>query len=405
MRILKVCPYDIARAGGVQRHIVDLSNALATAGHSVTIVAPAGHGAAPALHGNVELHRLGRFRVWRMHGTRFEVTWASARELERFISRAAATPYDVAHFHTLWTPLMPWQLFRRLRTLASRTGGLAMRTVATFHDTPPPGVSGAVARGVFRFLSRRVSRDLDAMIAVSDAPAAHLRPIARCPLVYLPACIDLSPYAGLRRARDAAADPTVLFVGRLEPRKGVLLLIEAFARVREAEPRARLVVCGNGDQRTAAAALSAALGVHDAVTFTGALPDDEKLALYGNADVFCAPSPYGESYGLVIAEAMAAGLPVVAAANAGYRTLLTGAGAAGLAAPGDVADLAQRLAAVLASAELRLKLAEWGRAQAWRSDVNARLEDFLALYSPPGRAASRTGSAAETSARACAARS
>jgi len=395
MRILQVCPYDIARAGGVQRHIVDLSNALARAGHEVTIVAPASDGARPVLHDAVELYALGRFRAWRMHGTRFELTWASTPELDRFNARASGKPFDVAHFHTLWTPLMPWQLYRRARALAART-------VATFHDTPPPGVSGAITRSVFRFLSRRISSDLDAMIAVSGAPAQHLRPLARCPLVRLPACIDLAPYAALGRVRDHPGDPTVLFVGRLEPRKGVLLLIEAFARVRESQPRARLVVCGEGDERAAAAALSSTLRVRDAVTFTGALPDPQRLALYGAADVFCAPSPYGESYGLVIAEAMAAGLAVVAAANAGYRTLLTGEGAAGLADPGDVAALARRLAEVLGSAGLRSKLSEWGAREAWRSDVNARLGDFLAVYSPEA-GTSRTDPAAETTIRARAA--
>jgi phosphatidylinositol alpha-mannosyltransferase len=394
MRVLQVCPYDIARAGGVQRHIVDLSNALARAGHEVTIVAPAG-AAAPAVEPGVEVRRLGRFREWRMHGTRFEVTRASRDELARFIAGAAAAgPYDVAHFHTVWTPLMPWQLYRR-------AGAFAARRVATFHDTPPPGPSGAVTRGVFRILSRAISRDLDAMIAVSSAPAAHLRPLPRCPLVSLPGCIDLRPYAALADARDTA-EPTVLFVGRLEPRKGVLLLIEAFARVRQARPRARLVVCGDGEQRSAAQALAANLGVLDAITFTGALPESDKLALYTRAGVFCAPSPYGESYGLVLAEAMAAGVPVVAAANAGYATVLTGAGAAGLVEPGDVPDLAARLLAVLGSRELGDELSAWGRANAWRSDVNARLEDFLDVYS---QAPSRAAPAADTSARACCARS
>jgi phosphatidylinositol alpha-mannosyltransferase len=397
MRVLQVCPYDISRAGGVQRHIVDLSNALSRAGHEVGVVAPAGDG-APALDAQVELYRLGRFREWRMHGTRFEVTRASARELQRFTARASAAPFDVAHFHTPWTPLMPWQVYRR-------AGAFAKRTVATFHDTPPPGASGAVMRAVFGVLSRRLSRGLDAMIAVSSAPAGHLRPVGRCPLVCLPPCIDLSPYVSVSRRREIDPGPTVLFVGRLEPRKGVLLLIEAFARVREAHPGVRLVVCGDGEQRRAAAELAEKRGLHHAVTFTGALPDAERLALYAHADVFCAPSPYGESYGLVIAEAMAAGLPVVAAANAGYRTVLTGAGAAGLAKPGDVAHLAQRLVTVLGAGELRCELSEWGRVQARRSDVNARLQDFLDVYSPEQRGISRAAPEAETSARACAARS
>jgi phosphatidylinositol alpha-mannosyltransferase len=394
MRVLQVCPYDVARAGGVQRHIVDLSNALADAGHAVTIVAPAGDG-EPALHAGVELYRLGHSREWRMHGTRFEMTRASRAELKAFEARAGSRPFDVAHFHTLWTPLMPWQVYRRAAAFAARR-------VATFHDTPPPGPSGALTRAAFRVLSRRVSLGLDAMIAVSSAPAGHLRPVGRCPLVRLPPCIDLAPYASVSREREIDSEPTVLFVGRLEPRKGVLLLIEAFARVRQSVAGARLVVCGDGEQRSAAEALSARLGSTDAVTFTGALCDAERLALYAGADVFCAPSPYGESYGLVLAEAMAAGVPVVAAANAGYATVLTGTGATGLVEPGDAPALAARLSAVLGSRELTAELSAWGRANASRSDVTARLGDFLDVYSA---APSRADPAAETSARACPARS
>jgi phosphatidylinositol alpha-mannosyltransferase len=388
MKVLQVCPYDIARPGGVQRHIVDLSNALARAGHEVTVIAPAG--AEPsALDPNVELLRIGRAREWGMHGTRFEVTWASRSESAKLGSRR----FDVAHFHTIWTPFVPWQIFRRQP---------ADRCVATFHDTPPPGLSGAVTRAAFALMSRRLSRGMDVMIAVSSAPAQHLRPEGRTRLVLLPACIDLAPYAAL--PRGGAGGTSILFVGRLEPRKGVLLLIEAYARVKQSHPAARLVVCGDGEQRDEAHTLAARLGVADGVTFTGALPDAERLALYSRADLFCAPSPYGESYGLVLAEAMAAGLPVVAAANEGYRTVLTGVGAAGLVEPGDVDDLAQRLSLVLDSAELREGLSAWGRECAWRSDVNARLPEFLALYEPHLLAEARTGSATDTSARAYPAR-
>jgi phosphatidylinositol alpha-mannosyltransferase len=393
VKILQVCPYDVSRPGGVQRHVVDLSNALARAGHEVAIVAPA-TGAAPLLERGVELLRVGRTREWGMHGTRFEVTWASRDELDRVEARARE--FDAAHFHTIWTPLMPWQVYRRV---GRRVG----RCVATFHDTPPPGVSGTLTRAAFGFLSGRLSRRLDTMIAVSSAPAQHLRVSGRARLVILPGCIDLTPYASIAREPEANGC-TVLFVGRLEPRKGVLLLVEAFARVKAEAPLARLVICGDGEQRAEAEALAARRKVADAVTFTGALADAERLALYARADVFCAPSPFGESYGLVIAEAMAAGLPVVAAANAGYRTVLTGMGATGLVEPGDVGALAGRLAQVLGSHGLRSELSQWGREHAWRSDVSARLPEFLELYSPASQTAARTDPAADTSARAYPAR-
>ena len=104
--------------------------------------------------------------------------------------------------------------------------------------------------------------------------------------------------------------------------------------------------------------------------------------MLSDADVFCAPSPFGESYGLVLAEAMAVGLPVVAAANLGYRTVLCGIGAAGLTEPGDVQSLATTLSLMLENLPLRERLASWGRVEAQRSDVRQRLDEFVAILSP-----------------------
>ena len=355
MKVLQVCPYDFARPGGVQRHVRDLSRALKTAGHEVSIVAP-GAGTEAGVHA------IGAHRPWSLHGTNLELTWASQRAFDGL----ARERFDVLHVHTPWTPFMPGQALRRLAPLARVR-------VATFHDTPPPTWSGALRRALYKVWSRRLSYRLDAMIAVSASVDRHLRARAGCARRRLPACIDLRPYAGVS-AKTQGGPPVILFVGRLEPRKGILLLIEALAIA----PGATLVVCGDGPERAAAEALAAAKRVP--VRFTGALDDAARLALYGEADLFCAPSPYGESYGLVIAEAMAAGLPVVAAANDGYRTVLQGDGAAGLVAPGSARALAEGLSRLIGDPALRQSLSRWGRRRAQDADINVRLGDFISLY-------------------------
>ena len=373
MRVLEVCPYDIARPGGVQRHILDLARALGQAGHDAVVLAP-GSDAAPTWEqrDGYRVLRIGGFREWRMHGTAFEATWASSQELDALARLHEERPFDVIHFHTLWTPLLPWQVFRRL-------AGRVPRRVATFHDTPPPTLSGRITRVAFRLLSRALSSRLDAAIAVSESPAGHLRLAPTCACHRLPPVIDLAPLLELPRpSRDGQA-PTLLFIGRLEPRKGALLLIEAFAQVRRTHPAARLVICGDGVQAGAARALATRLAVADAIQFTGRLDEAAKRRLYGEADLFCAPSPYGESYGLVLVEAMAAGLPVVAAGNSGYRGVLTGPGAAGLVPPGNVAELAARLSEFLDAPALCRELSTWGRGHALSADVTTRLADFVAV--------------------------
>ena len=195
-------------------------------------------------------------------------------------------------------------------------------------------------------------------------------------------CIDLAKYRELPGPSRSDKPLRVLFVGRLEPRKGVTLLLRAFAQLRR-RTNADLVICGDGAQMQTARDLAASLGLANGVTFTGAVGDTTKRQLFTEADIFCAPSPYGESYGLVIAEAMSAGLPVVAAANAGYSTVLTGDGAAGLVTPGDSRALSARLMEFADSPALRERLSSWGRTEAWRSDVNARLAEFVEIYSDP----------------------
>ncbi|MBI5330539.1 MAG: glycosyltransferase family 4 protein [Betaproteobacteria bacterium] len=371
MRILEVCPYHLDRPGGVQRHILDLARALGRAGHDVTVLAPGAPGRErQEERDGYRILRLGRFRLWRLHGTAFEAARADAGELAWLADLHRQTPFAAVHFHTLWTPWLPWQVYRLL-------AGRGPRCVATFHDTPPPSWSGQLARQAFRLMSRLLSRRLDAAIAVSDAPASHLWLAPNCRLHTLPPCIDLRPL--LEASPPQGDGRTILFLGRLEPRKGALLLIRAFALLRQTHPAARLCLAGDGAQAGAARALAAQLGVAQAVDFPGAPDEAAKRRLYRAADLFCAPSPYGESYGLVLAEAMAAGLPVVAAANAGYRTVLTGPGAAGLVAPGDAAALAARLAALLDAPEARRELAAWGRRQALNTDIHTRLEAFQAV--------------------------
>jgi phosphatidylinositol alpha-mannosyltransferase len=371
LKILQICPYDIGRHGGVQRHILDLSAALQRAGHAVGLIAPGAPSSPVAVENSLFA---GARREVRMFGTAFEVGWIRGGEagaLERYLHDNA---FDIAHFHTPWSPFLPYQVFRRVR-------GGATRCVATFHDTPAPGLGGGLRSVLYRGASRALSRHLDAAIAVSSAPAAYLRLAPACELYVMPACIDLAPLRAAGARRPAGRPPRrILFVGRLEPRKGADVLVAAFAQLAEALPDARLTICGEGAERAQLQARAQRLRVDGRISFLGAVGEREKQEQFARADLFCAPSPYGESFGLVLAEAMAAGLPVVAAANSGYRTVLTGAGAEGLVPPGDAAALAGKLAACLSDAGLRARLAAWGRAEAGRADVGERLPDFLRIY-------------------------
>jgi phosphatidylinositol alpha-mannosyltransferase len=297
----------------------------------------------------------------------------------------------VAHYHALWTPFLPFQAFACSPS----------PRVVTFHDTPPDGFSGAVSRAALSALSRMLLPHIDAAIAVSEAPRAHLRPAPGQTVWIAPPCTDLARFGEAPAPAAAPGRPvTILFVGRLEPRKGVMLLAEAYRRLCADGLAVRLVIAGSGEDEPRLRRFVADHGLTD-VVFAGRFEDADAVGVYASSDIVCAPSPYGESFGIVIAEAMASGRPVVAAANHGYRTLLTGKGAELLAPPGDAEGLYRKLKPLVQDPELRAAYGAWGREEARRYDcrqVAGRLMDIyrhaMAVPRPAARAGARRWSPA-----------
>lgn len=370
MRIVQVCPYDPDRHGGVQRNMHGLAAALSARGHQTLVIAPGAPD--PAKPG---IWRLGAMRSVRFAGTRFEVTWAPADDLRRTLEMLRAWEPDVVHFHTPWDPLMPWQLFRRLD----------VARVATFHDTPPPGLTGAVLRNLFKAMSRYLLSELDGAIAVSTAPMGHLRPGAKgVRPVVLPPVTDLSAFFAVNKTE--AEPPMVLFLGRLEPRKGVHVLLDAITALASGAvalpqglARPRFVVAGDGDLDRLVSATQERLG-QGWIDFIPGPSEEDQLRLLSEATIAVSPAIYGESFGIVLAEALASGTPIIGAGNAGYRTVLTGRGSSLLVPAGDAAALAQRVAALLGDAGERRALSDWGRAHARQYDVAERIGDFEDFY-------------------------
>ena len=369
MKIVQICPYDINRAGGVQRHILALAVTLRARCHDVLVVAPGTAGREAA-----GVFNLGRQREIGLSGTRFELTWASEREFRKLQEHLSVWKPDLLHFHTLWTPLMPFQLFRRWHG----------PVVATFHDTPPPGIAGGALRLLFKGLSRWILGRIDGAIAVSPAPLAHLRPSARgVPPVIIPPAVDLTVMRAEESKRRADGSVRYLFVGRLEHRKGVRELLRAWElaqlEARAAAPRMILTIAGRGE--LSGAVLDAQRRLGPARLEFVESPDDATVRqLYGAADVFVAPSPFGESFGIVLVEAMANALPVIAAANVGYASVLVGPGEAGLVPPGDVRALADKMLRFALHDDLRKGLAAWGPQEAAQYDIRTVVAKIEALY-------------------------
>jgi phosphatidylinositol alpha-mannosyltransferase len=309
-------------------------------------------------------------------GTSFELCLASKAELQVFAAKLAEWKPDIIHYHAIWVPFLPWQIFRRSK----------IASVATFHDTPPPGPMGAVLRTTFRLMSWFLLHRLDGAVAVSPTPLAHLRPGRHgTQPVILPPATDLSEFFALKKA--AVADrQTVLFVGRFEPRKGIQVLLDAWNLIASGHiplpdglKMPRLVVAGSGELKTLVAGASHRLG-NDLLQHVPAPSREQLLRLLSEASLAVSPALYGESFGIVLVEALASGTPIIAAANAGYAHVLAGRGRDLLVRPGDAAALAKRIVELLASKNECQALGQWGREHAKQFDISAIAADFETVY-------------------------
>lgn len=332
MRVALVCPYDLARPGGVRSHIVGLGCALSARGHQVEIIAP---GPATELEG-LPVISCGTSRDFPFGGTHIDFTWAPwTRVIE--VSRRG---YDVVHFHTIWNPLMPFQLATVYRG----------PKVATFHDVPSPDTP-RLAAGIMPMGSEIVRHAfVNEVIAVSPVVSAYLTDGKHEIIPNGITVPDNLPAEGSRNS--------LLYLGRLEPRKGVGTFIEALALLGPDAPPVR--IAGDGLSRATLERDVAARGLRN-VTFVGEVSEADKWELLRDASVLVAPSLGGESFGIVLLEAMAAGAVPVAADNPGYRHVV-GDRAGDLVFPiGDAAALAARIRGILCDDAKRQELQAWGR--------------------------------------------
>ena len=266
----------------------------------------------------------------------------------------------------------------------------AAPTVLTFHAHASGGTLPRLARAA-RPLGRALLRRAAALTAVSDVAAgfhAAALGIAPSALRVVPNGVDTARFAA-DRVRAAGLPPVLLFVGRLEPRKGADLALAAFARLAADRPDLRLRVVGAGpleaDLRRRSAALPPTVAAR--VELRGRVPQDRLPAELAAADVAIVPSRGGESFGIVLLELMAAGTPVVASDLAAYRAVARPDREALLVGVGDDAALAAAVARVLDDAALARRLAAAGRARAadfdWDRVAGATREVLAAAARPP----------------------
>jgi phosphatidyl-myo-inositol alpha-mannosyltransferase len=326
VRVGLVCPYSLSAPGGVQDQVVGLARALDGLGHHVAIVAP---GQLPHDLGGSSAGRAFRFRVNGSIAPMAPQPSAAARAV-RALRRGR---FDLLHLHEPLAPSI---------TIAALLAHPAP-VVATFH--------AAGDRTPYRWLGaslRRLAEAIDARVAVSEPAAQLARRHLGGSYEVLFNGIDVGRF---RAAAPADPDgPTILFLGRHEPRKGLDVLLDALPWL---PAEVRVQVAGDGP---CTAQLRDRHGGDRRVSWLGRLSEADKIRHLRGASVLCAPSRHGESFGMVLLEAMAAGTPAVASDVPGYRSLSGHGDAVVLVPPGDPRALAAGLLRVLSDHRLAAHL-------------------------------------------------
>ncbi len=345
MRVGLVCPYSFDIPGGVQAHVADLARTLIGMGHQVSVLAP-GDDSDATVEFPEFLVPSGRSMPIPYNGSVARLSFGpvSYTKVRKWIR---AGKFDVLHVHEPVAPSLS------MIALMVADGPI----VATFHTANPRSRMLAAFQGVLQpFLEKITGR-----IAVSElarqVQVEHLGGDA----VIIPNGVDVQYFS---RAAPLPGYPrsggTIGFIGRFdEPRKGMVVLLEALRLLAPTRPDLQLLVAGSGDEKDLWEL--AGPDLRHTVRFLGRVSDAEKASMLKSLDVYCAPNTGGESFGIILTEAMSAGTPVVASDLDAFRRVLDG-GIAGVLTPvGDSPALARSLAAVLDDAGRRAVLSAQGR--------------------------------------------
>jgi phosphatidylinositol alpha-mannosyltransferase len=370
MKIGLVCPYNLFKGGGVQECVLALQSELAARGHDVLIITFQPREYSGEVPEFVRL--LGRGRdVKSPFNTTAQVSVTV--DMDQVDELFEAEQFDVLHFHEPWVPLLSHQLLARSRA----------KNIATFHAKLPDTVMSRTIEKVITPYTKSLLKYFSTMTAVSDAAASYVRSLTDAEIEIVPNGIDLKKYRAMSnglQAKNSKPDTqnSILYIGRLEKRKGVKFLLKAVHELQKTNPEVLVQIAGDGPDRQQLERYAKENKIN--AQFLGRVSETDKLLLLHTSRVFCSPARYGESFGIVLLEAMAVGLPVVAGDNPGYSAVLQGTGSLSLVDPSDTTEFARRLELMLTNDEVRNLWQTWASTNIKQYDYPLVVDQYEKLY-------------------------
>lgn len=375
MKIGLVCPYNMLEtSGGVGELVINLREGLAQKGHDVKIITPRPIGYKGETPENYIL--LGT-------STKFTGVLATSGSVTFHVSQddvkqvLEQEKFDVLNFHEPWSPI----LARQILQVSEATH------VGTFHANLIDSVAAKTLVSILKSYGRNIGEKLDYITAVSPAPAKVL--IDKDPerkyikhLAYVPNGINVKRYRTRPKTLGATRSDkmkTIFYVGRLEGRKGLKYLLQAYKELTVQRSDVQLVLAGNGPDDEKLREYVEQYEI-PRVSFLGYVSDDEKIEWLHKADVFCSPATRGESFGIVLLEAMAAGCPVVAGDNVGYESVMKESGAISLVNPRDIKDFARKLEIMIYDENIRKLWKTWAKTYVEQFDYVHIVDQYESVY-------------------------
>jgi phosphatidyl-myo-inositol alpha-mannosyltransferase len=362
MRVGLVCPYSFDVPGGVQTHVRDLAQELLRTGHEVSVLAPADDDDALPPY----VVPAGRAVPVPYNGSVARLLFGpvSAARVRRWIREG---DFDVLHVHEPTSP--------SLGVLAcwAAIGPI----VATFHMSAERSRGLIAAGGILQTALEKVS----ARIAVSEYARTTLVEHLGGDAILIPNGVDVRSYHSAKRLDDlpGVEGARLGFLGRIdEPRKGLQVLLAAMPAIIAERPDVALIVAGPGDADDVRDDLAPEIASH--VTFLGLVSDEDKARLLATVDLYVAPNTGGESFGIVLLEAMAAGAPVLASDLEPFARVLEAGRSGGLFENEDPADLARHALALLADPAARQRLREAADVTVAQYDWVTVAQEIVAVY-------------------------
>lgn len=367
MKIGLVCPYNIFAGGGVQECVFAIQRVLQRRGHEVYIITPQPRGTTHKQPPEGVLLVGTAAKVKSFQTTSQISASADSEALEDLLQNYT---FDVLHFHEPWVPFVSRQILSRSNSC----------NIATFHAKLPENRMNKTIEKVITPYTRTIIKYLHELTAVSGAASDYIASLTDRSISIIPNGIDLEKYQKLHSVQKSTGDErTIVFIGRLERRKGVMYLLRAFEQLQRVDSTVQLHIAGSGPDARRLKRYVEDYSI-PRVHFHGYVSEEKKIDLMSSATVLCSPALYGESFGIVLLEAMALGVPIIAGDNPGYRSVMQERGSLSIVNPKDTFAFVRRLQLLLDDDVIRAAWIDWAQSYVQQFSYETVVDQYEDMY-------------------------